>query len=82
MSRELPEMPSTRTITAWFFQDFGDDPNVVILDRFEDTTRRTTVQPKEPRSPASLRQPSNLEQPETEASIFKAANGGEDFTLL
>ena len=70
----------------------GEDPNVVILGRFEDTNRRTIVQPKEPRSPTSLRQSSsNSEQPEMEAHyapdptnslIFKAANGGEDFNLL
>jgi hypothetical protein len=70
----------------------GEDPNVVILHRFEDTTRRTTVQSKESRSPTSLRQSSsNPEQPDTETHIApdpttslisKAANGGEDFGLL
>jgi hypothetical protein len=70
----------------------GDDPNIVILPRFEDTTRRTTVQSKEPRSPTSPRQSScNSEQPDmethltpdpTNSLIFKAANGGEDFGLL
>jgi hypothetical protein len=71
----------------------GDDPNIVILPRFDDTTRRTTALPaKEPRSPTSV-QPSssNPEPPDGEAPytpdpttslIFKAAHGGEDFGLL
>lgn len=43
----------------------GDD-TIVILDRFEDTTRRTTVQTKELRSPTSWRQSPNSGQPEME----------------
>ena len=70
----------------------GNDPNVVILHRFEDSTRRATIQAKEPRSPTTLRQSSsNSDQAEVEAPftpdptnslIFKAANGGDDFNLL
>jgi hypothetical protein len=69
-----------------------DDPNVVILHRFEDTSRRITVQTKEPRSPTSVPQSStNSEQPDAESQfapdpanslISQAANGGEDFGLL
>lgn len=63
----------------------GGEPNIVILDQF------TTVQPKEPRSPTPLRQPSNSGQPETETHFtpdpansltFRAANGGEGFSLM
>jgi Fungal specific transcription factor domain len=70
----------------------GEDPNVVILHRFEDTARRTTILSREPRSPTPLRQSSSSpEQADTETQftpdpttslIFKAANGGEDFGLL
>ena len=70
----------------------GNDPNVVILHRFEDSTRRATIQAKESHSPTSLRpSSSNSDQAEAEAPftpdptnslIFKAANGGEDFNLL
>ena len=69
----------------------GEDPNVVILHRFEDNTRRPTAQSKDSRSPISPPQQSsqssvpdldcNFPDPH-QSLVYLAANGGEDWNLL
>jgi hypothetical protein len=75
----------------------SDDPNVVILKRFEDATRRATLQWKDSRSPSSPR-PTNepdvamvdvhgtvdgSTDPDPSQSLMqRAAEGGQDANLL
>jgi hypothetical protein len=72
-----------------------EDPNVVILPRFEDATRRSTSQWKETRSPSSPRLTTILSETATaptadgrlnfegEPSLMQqAAEGGQDANLL
>jgi hypothetical protein len=72
----------------------GVDPNVVILPRFEDATRRTTSQWKDSRSPSSPRLTTTSSETtapvaegrldfEAEQSLMqRAAEGGQDSNLL
>jgi hypothetical protein len=73
-----------------------EDPNVVILPRFEDTTRRATSHWKENRSPSSPRLTTSSSETTTTASVAegrlkfegeqslmqRAAEGGQDSNLL
>lgn len=70
----------------------GDDPNVVILHRFEDNTRRPIVPSKEmcssisspiPIPQTTLPKKENyLTSSPTQSPMYLAANGGQDWNLL
>ena len=75
------------------YQD-SDDPNVVILPRFEDTTRRATLQWKDFHSPTPPRPTTNSSETSipmldshadtepTQSLMQRAAEGGQDANLL
>jgi hypothetical protein len=72
----------------------SDDPDVVILRRFEDATRRATLQLKDSRSPTSPQIPTTVsevsapmvdghaEPDPTHSLMQRAAEGGRDSNLL
>ena len=71
----------------------SDDPNVVILNKFEDSSRRPTITPKtEPRSPPPIfaitikqESPESMENIADESSqslLMLAADGNTDWDLL
>ena len=72
----------------------SDDPDIVILRRFEDASRRATLQWKDSRSPTSPQIPTTLsevspltmdghtEPDHTPSLMERAAEGGQDSNLL
>jgi hypothetical protein len=72
----------------------SEDPNVVILGRFEDATRRATLQWKDSRSPSSPRATTtssevsapiadgHMDFDPTQSLMQRAAEGGQDSNLL
>jgi hypothetical protein len=72
----------------------SEDPNVVILRRFEDATRRSTSQWKDSRSPTSPRMTTgssdaslplvkgHVDGDSTQSLMQRAAEGGQDSNLL